>query len=392
MAHGEDGNMTTFSKRHTAPVAALVFGAALMIGNPVKADQVIPDDLIVQGSACAGLDCVNNESFGFSTLILKENNTRIRFLDTSTAAGFPKNVWDITANDSASGGASYLAFDDITGSKQPFRVTAGAPTASLFVDGGGRVGLRTATPVLDMHINTGNTPAHRLEQNNSGGFAAQTWDIAGNEANFFVRDVTSGSRLPFRIRPGAPTSSIDIAASGNVGIGTASPSSTMKLDVNGDLKANNVFAVSMPAGSSVYSVCLNPTTNQLIWAFNVACPSSSDAGLKKNIESMSSARSLEQVLKLRPVTFDWIDAEARGKQRNIGFVAQEVKEVIPDLVVRQDDGNYSLQYEKMSAVLAGAIQQLKADNDNLRREIEELKREVHLLARVVGRRVVVNRR
>jgi hypothetical protein len=82
---------------------------------------------------------------------------------------------------------------------------------------------------LDVHAATSNTPAIRLEQNNSGGFTAQTWDIAGNEANFFVRDVTGGSRLPFRIRPGAPTSSIDINASGNVGIGTASPKS--KLDI-----------------------------------------------------------------------------------------------------------------------------------------------------------------
>jgi len=66
-------------------------------------------------------------------------------------------------------------------------------------------------------------PAMRLEQNSSGGFTAQTWDVGANEANFFVRDVTGGSRLPFRIRPGAPTSSIDINASGNVGVGTASP-------------------------------------------------------------------------------------------------------------------------------------------------------------------------
>src|SRR5207237_8729340 len=47
-------------------------------------DDVISDDLIVQGSACVGLDCVNNESFGFDTVRLKENNTRLQFDDTST--------------------------------------------------------------------------------------------------------------------------------------------------------------------------------------------------------------------------------------------------------------------------------------------------------------------
>ncbi len=193
-------------------------------------DQVIADDLIVQGSACVGLDCVNNESFGFDTIRLKENNTRISFNDTSTAAGFPTNDWTIRANSSANGGASFLAFVDRGTSESGdesgtivFEVDAGAPANALKVSSTGRVGLRTATPVLDLHITTGDTPAHRLEQTGQGGFTAQTWDIAGNEANFFVRDVTGGSRLPFRIRPGAPTSSIDISATGNVGIGTTSP-------------------------------------------------------------------------------------------------------------------------------------------------------------------------
>ena len=58
-----------------------------------QVDQVIPDDLIVQGSLCVGLDCVNNESFGFDTLRLKENNLRIKFDDTSTVVGFPVNDW-----------------------------------------------------------------------------------------------------------------------------------------------------------------------------------------------------------------------------------------------------------------------------------------------------------
>ncbi|HKO43114.1 MAG TPA: tail fiber domain-containing protein [Pyrinomonadaceae bacterium] len=212
-------------------------------------DQVIPDDLIVQGSGCFGFDCVNGEVFGVDTVRLKENNTRLHFDDTSTSAGFATNNWQIRANDQPSGGASFLAFVDqgATGSSETisFRVDAGAPANSLKVSSVGKVGVRTATPVLDVHITSSDTPAHRLEQTNAGGFSAQTWDVAGNEANFFVRDVTSGSLLPFRIRPGAPTSSIDISAAGLVGVGTASPASK----IHGVVSSNNTSVTSIPAES-----------------------------------------------------------------------------------------------------------------------------------------------
>jgi hypothetical protein len=195
-----------------------------------------------------GLDCVANESFGFDTIRLKENNTRIKFDDTSASAGFPANDWQLTANDSASGGANKFSIEDITGSKVPFTVTAGAPTNSIFVDSSGRLGLGTATPVLQLHESKSDTPAIRLEQTNAGGFTAQTWDIGANEANFFVRDVTGGSRLPFRIRPGAPTSSIDISAAGNVGVGTASPSN--KLHVTGSDGATKALVEETSATTS----------------------------------------------------------------------------------------------------------------------------------------------
>lgn len=195
-------------------------------------DQVILDDLIVDGSACVGFDCVNNESFGFDTIRLKENSTRIKFEDTSTTAGFPSTDWQLTANDSASGGQNKFSIEDITAARVPFTVEGNAPTDSLYVDSTGRVGFRTSTPVLDLHVNTGNTPALRLQQNTSGGFTAQVWDIGANEANFFVRDVTSGSRLPFRIRPGAPTSTIDVSAAGFVGIGTAAPAKKLHVVLN----------------------------------------------------------------------------------------------------------------------------------------------------------------
>jgi hypothetical protein len=209
-------------------------------------DVVTADDQIVQGSLCIGFDCVDGESFGFDTIRLKENNTRIGFNDTSVGA-FPSNDWQLTANDSASGGANKFSIDDVTGAKTPFTIIAGAPSDSLYVSSTGNVGLGTATPTLDLHMLTSDTPAIRLDQSNGSGFTAQTWDIAGNEANFFVRDVTGGSLLPFRIRPGAPTSSIDIAASGNVGIGTAAPQQKLHVagntQIDGDLQINGSVQV-----------------------------------------------------------------------------------------------------------------------------------------------------
>src|ERR1700759_2496022 len=119
--------------------------ATFITSGKAAADDVIPDDLIVQGSACVGLDCVNNESFGFDTIRLKENNTRIKFDDTSTSSGFPANDWQLTANDSAAGGLNKFSIENSTAATVPFTVVGPAPTNSLFIDGTGRVGLRTST-------------------------------------------------------------------------------------------------------------------------------------------------------------------------------------------------------------------------------------------------------
>ncbi len=202
-------------------------------------DQVILDDLIVDGSACIGFDCVDGESFGFDTLRLKENNLRIKFQDTSASASFPSNDWQLTANDSSNGGANKFSIDDIDGGRTPFTIEASAPSNSLYVDDGGRVGFGTSTPVVELHIVDGDSPTLRLEQDGSSGFTPQTWDVAGNEAGFFVRDTTNGSTLPFRIRPGAASSSIDILGNsnvvflnGDVGIGTNSPSQQLHVTDN----------------------------------------------------------------------------------------------------------------------------------------------------------------
>ncbi|MDH3745967.1 MAG: hypothetical protein OES47_12775, partial [Acidobacteriota bacterium] len=92
--------------------AGLFALAALTLAPAATADQVILDDLIVDGSACIGQDCVNGESFGFDTIRIKENNLRIKAQDTSSSASFPTRDWQITFNDSSNGGQNKFSIDD----------------------------------------------------------------------------------------------------------------------------------------------------------------------------------------------------------------------------------------------------------------------------------------
>lgn len=114
----------------------------------------------------------------------------------------------------------------------PFLVEAGAPKYSLYVEKSGYVGFGTQDPLTQLHSKDGNTPALRLEQDGSSGFTPQTWDVAGNEASFFIRDATN-SQLPFRIQPGADTNSLVIANDNKIGLGTFSPQE--KLHVKDDV-------------------------------------------------------------------------------------------------------------------------------------------------------------
>jgi hypothetical protein len=280
---------TKQQKLLTALTAAV---ACFLLIPTAAADQVIPDDLIVQFSACVGFDCVNGESFGFDTIRLKENNLRIKAQDTSNTASFPTQDWSLTFNDSANGGLNKFSIEAISpNASTPFTIEAGGPATNhaLYVDDSGRVGFGTNNPVLDLHVKTGNTPALRLEQDGTSGFTAQTWDIAGNEANFFVRDVTGGSTLPFRIRPGAPTSSIDIASDGDVRINAGSQAGNAKLEVSADglegglkqlalcdtstgnctqvARTDNDTFVQM-AGTGTYAVQLNGTSRLLVRQVN----------------------------------------------------------------------------------------------------------------------------
>jgi len=229
-----------FTQKHIkGQLTAALAGSTMLVAVAAQADQQILDDLIVDGSACVGFDCVNGESFGFDTIRMKENNVRLHFDDTSNSASFPQNDWRILANDTSNGGSNYMAIEDSTAGRQIFRVDAGAPANSLRVDSGGDVGVGVSNPVVELHVVDGDSPTLRLEQNGSSGFTPQTFDLVSNEANFFIRDVTNGSQLPFRIKPGADTDALFIAANNNVGVGTDSPSASLEVNSTENLTAGS---------------------------------------------------------------------------------------------------------------------------------------------------------
>jgi len=217
-----------FTQKHIkGQLTAALAGSTMLVAVAAQADQQILDDLIVDGSACVGFDCVNGESFGFDTIRMKENNVRLHFDDTSTTASFPGNDWRIIANDTSNGGTNHLSIEDSTAGRSPFRVEAGASANALVVEADSDIGIGTLNPVVELHVVDGDSPTLRLEQNGSSGFTPQTFDLVSNEANFFIRDVTNGSQLPFRIKPGADTDALFIAANNDVGVGTDSPTTSL---------------------------------------------------------------------------------------------------------------------------------------------------------------------
>jgi len=132
-------------------------------------------------------------------------------------------------------------------------------------------------------------------------------------------------------------------ANGNVGIGTTAPS--YNLHVNGSV-----------AGTSGY--------NNL-----------SDARYKKNISSIENASEL--VSKMRGVSFDWKKEDYKNlnfeDKRQLGLIAQELEEILPEAVSTDNEGYKSIAYSKIIPVLIEAIKEQQKTIDLLKIEIEKIK-------------------
>lgn len=117
----------------------------------------------------------------------------------------------------------------------------------------------------------------------------------------------------------------------------------------------------------------------------------SDARLKKNIKTIESP--LSKVLKLRGVFYEWLDETKPGKQ--IGFIAQETLEVLPEVVTGTEQTTYSMQYAPITALLVEAIKEQQKLIDELRtknskleekvKEIDNLKAELEAIKKLLSK-------
>jgi len=117
----------------------------------------------------------------------------------------------------------------------------------------------------------------------------------------------------------------------------------------------------------------------------------SDQRLKTNTEPLEYG--LTTVNQLNPVRFNWAESvevqvdkldgttqtqtiepsKWLGDQDEVGLLAQEVEELVPEIVSSQSDGLKRLNYDKLVPVLIKAVQELSAENEQLKSDIGTLK-------------------
>ena len=96
---------------------------------------------------------------------------------------------------------------------------------------------------------------------------------------------------------------------------------------------------------------------------------SSDKTLKENISNIENP--LDKISKLNGVYYNWtFEAQEKhahfGKEKEVGVIAQDVEQVLPEIVATREDGTKAVKYERLCALLIESVKELK-------KEIEELK-------------------
>ncbi|MEM9847047.1 MAG: tail fiber domain-containing protein [Bacteroidota bacterium] len=254
------------------------------------------------------------------------------------------------------------------------------------------IGRMTITSNGNIGIGTFN-PTSRLEiDHNSGGVAGAHLELNETGTNGFTR---------IRSRTANSTEYWDVATSTgnlkefNIFYGSANFNNNYITIDRNDFNMKVDADIIPFASSDMFDLGKNNSTQH--WDDCVADDfiNFSDKRLKRNIETMDE--TLSQLMQLRPVTYQYINKHNKDGRLRTGFIAQEVREVYPEVVVDEDvdvdqvtgelirtKSDYlSMNYIELIPITIKAVQELnekmeenkviKAELANLKTEIEELK-------------------
>jgi hypothetical protein len=146
-------------------------------------------------------------------------------------------------------------------------------------------------------------------------------------------NVASGTFAIFTSNNGSNTEKMRVQWNGNVAIGTTDPED-FKIYING-----------------------TGFLNSSAWTY------SSDRRLKENINYIDSG--LDIICKLKPARFDYI----AGEKRQAGFIAQDVQEILPDIITKGAGGMLAMKTESIIPYLVRAIQEQQKEIEALKQRI-----------------------
>jgi hypothetical protein len=158
---------------------------------------------------------------------------------------------------------------------------------------------------------------------------------------------------------------------GRLAVGTTTDPGAGGLQLNGQQFMPNITTTSV---AQTGTVCWTTGTGKFTVDTTLACLASIRAA--KNLTgSLLPSDALSMVEKMQPISFRYKEGFGDGgKYEQFGFVAEDIAAIDERMAGRDFDGTlHGVRYQELTAVLAGAIQELKADNDNIRAANDNLR-------------------
>jgi len=150
------------------------------------------------------------------------------------------------------------------------------------------------------------------------------------------------------------------------------------IDLKNDVSEDADIRIAQGVNSqSEYDLYIGPAPNSpqacnLHVEGDVVSYYASDKRLKDDITLIDEP--LSKVMSLDAIQFNWNDNQSTYTGHDIGLIAQQVEEVAPEIVQTRKDGYKAIKYEKVNALLVGAIQEQQKKIEFLEKRLESLER------------------